>query len=484
MTNLEPTFEVHAGEILAGKYRIEKALGMGGMGVVVAARHLQLGELVAIKFLSPNLTANVNAVNRFTREARASVRIKNEHVARIIDVGQLENGTPYMVMEYLEGSNLAQWLADRGPLTITLAVELILQACEAVAEAHSLGIVHRDLKPANLLCVRNSDGSPSVKVLDFGISKFEQSSAHDTPFSLTESTCILGSPFYMSPEQFRSARDVNVCTDLWSLGVILFELLSGHVPFNANSVPELYHSIVTKPTPSIRAYRPEVSEKLDRVIQHCLAKSQTQRYQSVAALAADLQPFASKRAKLSVERILGTARAAERSTNIDAKPSDWDQSLSLAESQETASGWNRAVSSPRPGRGIALFSVTAVLGILIASMVLINRNKVAKVPVESATISKFTATGIVGRAPSINAPDVSANVSPAGPESAAAIAKETVSSELIQKQRSVTTSKQNLPKSVANGPLRNELPTTPASVPPLTPNEYQANKRSVYDDMD
>src|SRR3954468_17583346 len=154
--------EVHEGQILAGKFRIEKVLGQGGMGVVVAATHLQLGERVALKFLLPEALGQPEAVERFAREARAAVRIKSEHVARVSDVGTLENGAPYMVMEYLEGGDLSAWLAERGGRPVKQAVDLLLQACEAIAEAHTIGIVHRDLKPANLFVARLPGGVQSV----------------------------------------------------------------------------------------------------------------------------------------------------------------------------------------------------------------------------------------------------------------------------------------------------------------------------------
>ncbi|MGH7270161.1 MAG: serine/threonine protein kinase, partial [Polyangiaceae bacterium] len=197
---------VQAGDVLAGKYRVEQVLGVGGMGVVVAAHHLQLDEKVALKFLLPHALTNAEAMARFEREARAAVKIKSEHVARVSDVGKLENGSPYMVMEYLEGTDLAGWLEKRGALSIEEAVEFVLQACEAIAEAHALGIVHRDLKPANLFCVRRADGRLSIKVLDFGISKVTKGGIQDV--SMTRTTAIMGSPLYMSPEQMQSSKQV------------------------------------------------------------------------------------------------------------------------------------------------------------------------------------------------------------------------------------------------------------------------------------
>src|ERR1700722_2251218 len=196
---------VEPGEGLAGKYRIERVLGAGGMGGVVAAHHIQLDQRVALKFLVPEALLNPESVARFAREARAAVKIKSEHVARVTDVGQLESGAPYMVMEYLDGSDLSTWLQERGRLPVDQAVDFILQACEALADAHALGIVHRDLKPANLFCIRRSDGQPSIKVLDFGISKVTDASGSASA-SVTRTAALMGSPLYMSPEQMLSSK--------------------------------------------------------------------------------------------------------------------------------------------------------------------------------------------------------------------------------------------------------------------------------------
>ena len=229
------------GDVLAGKYRVERVLGSGGMGVVVAAMHLTLQERVALKFLLPEGAKKEETVTRFLREARAAAKIKSEHVARVSDVGTLESGAPYLVMEYLDGSDLSALLRRDGPLPPRDAVEYVLQACEALAEAHAVGIVHRDLKPANLFLARHAGGAPRIKVLDFGISKLtarDPSMPPDDP-SMTRTRAWLGSPLYMSPEQMRSARDVDTRTDIWALGVILYELLSGKPPFDGETFPEL-----------------------------------------------------------------------------------------------------------------------------------------------------------------------------------------------------------------------------------------------------
>src|ERR1019366_641727 len=194
------TAPVREGDLLAGKYRVERVLGAGGMGIVVAARHEQLDQMVAIKFVRDDALDNDEAVQRFLREARAAVKLKSEHVARVLDVGKLESGAPYMVMEYLEGSDLGKVLAEQGAVDASVAADWILQACEAVAEAHAMGIVHRDLKPENLFLTNTVGGAQRIKVLDFGVSK-AMGGASGELSNLTRTRAMLGSPLYMAPEQ-------------------------------------------------------------------------------------------------------------------------------------------------------------------------------------------------------------------------------------------------------------------------------------------
>jgi serine/threonine protein kinase len=310
---------IREGDVLAGKYRVERVLGVGGMGVVVAAHHIQLDEKVALKFLLPEALGNAEAVARFAREARAAAKIKSEHVARVSDVGTLPSGAPYMVMEYLDGGDLAGWIKQRGALPVDQAVEFVLQACIAVADAHALGIVHRDLKPANLFCVRRSDGQLSIKVLDFGISKMNDASGM-APGSITRTSALMGSPLYMSPEQMRASKDVDAQTDIWALGVILFELMTGRPAFIAESVTELAIKVTNDPAPAIRGFRPDVPFALEAIVFKCLEKDRRQRYRNVAELALALLPFAPKRAKGSVERISGIIHAAGLSASALAVP--------------------------------------------------------------------------------------------------------------------------------------------------------------------
>jgi serine/threonine protein kinase len=225
---------VEPGEVLLGKYRIEKVLGAGGMGLVAAATHVGLNQRVALKLMLPGKAGKAEEQRaRFLREARAAVQLKSQHVTRVFDVGELPNGAPYMVMEYLAGRDLASVLAARGPMSIEDAVECVIQVCEAVGEAHSLGIVHRDLKPANLFLIEGPDGAPQVKVIDFGISKMK-----DEGVALTQQG-VLGSPLYMSPEQIKDTAGVDGRTDVWALGVTLYELLTCSPPFSGETVVQV-----------------------------------------------------------------------------------------------------------------------------------------------------------------------------------------------------------------------------------------------------
>jgi serine/threonine-protein kinase len=294
--------EVHEGQILAGKFRIERVLGQGGMGVVVAATHIQLDERVALKFLLPEALGNPEAVARFAREARAAVKIKSEHVARVSDVGTLESGSPYMVMEYLDGQDLADWVRNSGAMRAPEAVEFVLQACEAIAEAHALGIVHRDLKPANLFVTRRVDGSPCIKVLDFGISKLTVPGS-TSDMGMTKTSTVMGSPLYMSPEQMSSTRNVDQRTDIWALGIILYEVLTGRVPFEAETMPQLCGMILQDPPRPLRELRPDVPDGLQWVVLRCLEKNRDARFTSIAELAAALAPFGPPGAQRSADRI-------------------------------------------------------------------------------------------------------------------------------------------------------------------------------------
>jgi eukaryotic-like serine/threonine-protein kinase len=292
---------VHIGDVVAGKYRIEHVLGAGGMGVVYAALHIHLEQKVALKFVLPQVLAHELSKERFLREARAAVRLKSEHVARVLDVGTLETGEPFQVMELLEGCDLSALMKQQRPVRIADAAEYVLQACEAIIEAHSLGIVHRDLKPQNLFITRRTNGAPLVKVLDFGISKSTGPGAAGA-VSLTQSSTVLGSPLYMAPEQMRSARNVDVRGDVWSLGVILYELLTGRVPFDGESMTELCLKVVNDPPPAPKDLRADIPDALVKIVARCLEKDPANRFPNVAMLAMALEPFSASAERGTTDR--------------------------------------------------------------------------------------------------------------------------------------------------------------------------------------
>ena len=304
------TEEVREGDLLAGKYQVVSTLGRGGMGVVYLAKHLELDQHVAIKLMLPEAAKSKAAVERFMREARAAAKIRSQHVVRVTDVGTLEGTRPFMAMEHLQGSDLHQLLTERKRLPLAETAEYLLQALEALAEAHALGIVHRDLKPGNLFVTRRPDDTPVVKVLDFGISKIMAASLSPSN-PLTQVSALVGSPLYMSPEQMKASRNIDPRADIWALGIILYELLTGDVPFKGESLPELCAVIVLEgDPPRARDVVPELPAGIDEVIARCLARQVDRRFANAIELARALVPFAPERARVSVDRIAGVLAPA------------------------------------------------------------------------------------------------------------------------------------------------------------------------------
>jgi eukaryotic-like serine/threonine-protein kinase len=298
------------GELFAGKFRIEKLLGQGGMGSVYLAVHEQLRQKFAIKVLLGEIATNPEAVARFINEASSAAAIQGDNVVRVSDVSTTPGGLPYMVMEYLEGVDLAQLLEQRGNLQPAEAADAVLQALEAVHQAHEMRIVHRDLKPSNLFLAKRPDGSTIVKVLDFGISKVQ--GLQQQVGSLTRTQSMLGSPLYMSPEQLRSSKSVDHLSDIWALGVILYELISGHVPYNGDSIGELFAAILEQDAIRLIDRVPGIDPQLDAVVMRCLAKKKDERWQSVLDLAVGLAPFAppGREGKLAARAAQGLIRPA------------------------------------------------------------------------------------------------------------------------------------------------------------------------------
>ena len=371
--------------------------------MVFAADHLDLDRQIALKVMVRSEAGNDDAVARFLREARAAARLKSQHVAKVLDAGRLESGVPYIVMELLEGQNLQDFVAEQGPLQVAFAVDLMLEACEALAEAHAAGIVHRDLKPANLFLASDAYGERIVKLLDFGISKMLVGGLNPD-LKLTDSHSMMGSPIYMSPEQIRSARTVDHRSDIWSLGVVLFELVTGRVVWESGSLGDVFIQIANDPAPSARSVMPTVPAELDAIIARCMDKNPARRYQHVADLALALAPLGSKRARATLERVLrmsgqgnehavttavGSRRPSGPGSDVSALPT----LLALTDTTEPvhASGLARR----RSRKSLPVILASAVGLIVIAAAVL----GVARRGVKNATRSS---DGVSSGAPSAN----------------------------------------------------------------------------------
>jgi serine/threonine protein kinase/TPR repeat protein len=313
---LEDLFKT--GDVIKGKYEVTKVLGKGGMGYVVAAIHLELRETVAIKFPRPGLREEPEAIARFKQEARAGRRIKNRHIAQVYDVDTLDDGSSFIVMEYLTGRDLAAILEEDGPLDVKDTADLILQACEGVSAAHAEGIIHRDLKPSNLFVADDPDGTQVVKVLDFGISKWTES----TDPSATESTATMGTPLYMSPEQLMSTKSVDARSDVWSLGVILYQMLTDGPPFYGATSAALVAAILNETPKKPSEARTDLPGALDDLLHDALRKDAAARIQSVEAFAARLAPFGTPASQRSYDAIRElAARRRSRPTADDPKAS-------------------------------------------------------------------------------------------------------------------------------------------------------------------
>ncbi len=377
---------VNPGDILVGRFRVDRVLGMGNMGIVVAATQIHLEQRVALKFMLATRNASPGLNERFLREARAAAALKTEHIARVSEFGYLESGAPYMVMEYLDGQDLSAVLQQRGPLPIPEAVDYILQACEAVGEAHAIGIIHRDIKPANLF-LTGMGKRPCIKVLDFGISKFAEGE-----HALTKTGEAMGSPLYMSREQMNSSKDVDGRTDIWSLTCTLYELLAGagNTPFSAETLPKLCTRVcLDEPTPLV-TFRPDAPSALWAVLVQGVEKERERRYSNVAEFAAALAPFGSSRAAMYVDRIamaLGEAIAPARPTDLlPPEPSPQMAQAPFAATPSAVAGAAPAVATTgsalirpaaaaakRQRRGALVAGVSAALVVLVVGAVGVMR---------------------------------------------------------------------------------------------------------------
>lgn len=306
----DPFLPAQVGEILAGKYRIERQIAEGGMGVVMAAHHVQLGTPVAVKILKPEVCREADSVARFVREARIAASLANDHIARVQDVGTLPTGEPFMVLEYLEGQDLGEVIDTHGALPTKDAVDFVMQTLEALAEAHSVGIIHRDIKPPNLFVASQQDGTFAIKVLDFGISKGLGLDGR-ADGAITNTSQLVGSPGYMSPEQLHNPKEVDARTDIWSIGVVLDELLTSDRLFEGETMGQTMANILGRPIRPVRTRRPDVPEGVERIISGCLERDVNRRFKDVGQLAEALSPFASPKGQRSLANILSYVAGAK-----------------------------------------------------------------------------------------------------------------------------------------------------------------------------
>ena len=366
------------------KYRVERILGLGAMGVVVAARHTTLDQVVAIKLLvaAPNGPAEQGqehrfgsaeeSIARFLGEARAAARIGSDHVCRVSDIGQLPNGTPYMVMEYLEGNDLEEELETRGQLGVTETVDFVLQALDAIAAAHALGIVHRDLKPANLFLARRPDGSRRVKVLDFGISKATTGGAASRFTGVTRS---LGTPAYMPPEQIRDPKHVDHRADLWALGAILYELLTGQMAFIGENVKIVLDRVLEEDPCPIPTLRGDVPIELVGVVRRALMRDRDHRWQTAGTFAKALAPFGSPAVFASLPSIVREVGVGHIHA-ISAPPPqpEWQE---LSRRHAAVQDWTALQARRRRAQAVVLGMIAALM-FGAAGVILIYRARVAR----------------------------------------------------------------------------------------------------------
>jgi serine/threonine protein kinase len=348
---VEPRFQPEAGTLVGGKYRVERVIGEGGMGVVALATHVELEQRVAIKFLHPEAMESPEVVERFLREAKVAARVKGTHIARVTDVGETgPGGTPFIVMEYLEGRDLGALIEGGKHLPVDEACEIILQAAEALAEVHAAGIVHRDLKPSNLFITRLADESPCVKLLDFGISKLTERSENGIDPALTATATIMGSPSYMSPEQLKSTKGVDGRADVWSLGAVLYEAVTGKRAFHAEMMVQVCALIASEEPAAPSSLLPDIPPELEAIILRCLDKKAESRA-TLTDLARVLVGFAPERAHASLERIeaiLGAPPSLPSKKKTEPTPTP---PLAAADPARTQSSWDHEKRKKRGGGG-------------------------------------------------------------------------------------------------------------------------------------
>ncbi|HKO51931.1 MAG TPA: protein kinase [Polyangiaceae bacterium] len=440
--------ESRVGQVIADKYRILRLLGQGGMGEVYEARHVVVGRRFALKFLHEHLARGSDSLSRFLREAQAAGALDSEHIAAVLDFDKAADGSPFLVMEYLAGESLATLLTREGPLPVTRAIGILLQVCSGLEVAHRAGIVHRDLKPDNLFVTRPPSGSELIKILDFGIAKLIDSGSDG---SITSSGAILGTPFYMAPEQARGEKSLDFRADIHALGVIAYELLSGAKPHPGDGYNAILAHILTQPIAPLALLRPGLQPGLVAVIERALASDPARRQGSIAELSNEFMPFAGRalpsgETHFDLRPPTATAADASKQATIAAPTSTHDGTLQSAIGDVELGSSSRE----RPQRARwAVIALAAAAGVLLLLRVL-NRAP----PVQEAA----------GPVRAASAPIEPALEAKASPEPAT-VASATEASAPSNAALSAPSSSLTAPPAQAKPPVERSLKVTPRQTP-------------------
>lgn len=444
------------GETIAGKYEVVRLLGRGGMGIVVEALHRKLDQRFAIKLLLPEALSRQDAVARFEREARASARLRSPYAVRVHDVDNdaARGGLPFIVMEYLEGHDLAKELRERGTLPVPEAVDIALQVCLAMSEAHARGIVHRDLKPGNLFLTRQ-DGRRVVKVMDFGISKLVLDPAEA---DLTTTETALGTPNYMAPEQVVSSKTTDYRVDIWAIGVILYRVLTGTFPFSGDGPTGLAVAIATqRPTPILER-KADLPPALADAIMTALSRDRERRPADAFAFAKMLEPFGTGQVQLVPvpPSVPSLAMPVPQTPRESTPSSDPDAGATVVTGPPVAvKRRRRLILAGVLGAALLVATILVVIGAVRPSEV---------TPAASATQAAIGSDV----APSASAPS-SASASASAPSSAPALPAVSV-----EEAGSVAASASSAPAPAASAPAPTQRPTPAKRPPPSAPTSSAA----------